>query len=166
MGLETTAAAPIVSRTPRPAVPRCMYTTRQNTRSMNREEFQCHNCSGIGHMKRDCPSPRKTTRTPTTNSDGSGSTVLHFKTHSQEISIPIGVYGLKICVVLDTGVRKNVFPLQHCDAIHPDIRPTLQHSAIKTLLSPLQQKMTVALWPPCPWPSMISLAPPFLTWRL
>lgn len=67
--------------------PQRRYNARQNTRSMNWEEICCHGCSGIGHMKKDCPSTRKITKATTTNSDGSGSTVLHFKTHSQEMSM-------------------------------------------------------------------------------
>lgn len=60
--------------------------------------------------------------------------VLHFKTHSQEISFPMGVHGLNICAVLDSGARKDVSPLRHYNTIHPYVRPTLQHSTVETLL--------------------------------
>lgn len=44
------------------------------------------------------------------------------------------VHGLDVCAVLDSGARKNVFPLQHYNAINLDVQPTLQPSTITALL--------------------------------
>ena len=100
------------------------------------EEIRCHNCSGIGHMKRNCPSPRKTTRSqpPAVLRHSLEPTVLHFRTHSQEMSIHLKINELDVCAVLDSGARKSVLPLHHYNAIHPDVRTPLQPSAVKTLL--------------------------------
>nr|XP_061825306.1 uncharacterized protein LOC133612154 [Nerophis lumbriciformis] len=100
------------------------------------DEVQCHNCSGLGHMKRNCPSPRKTARAQASTMfpQSSKSTVLHLKAQGHEMSIHMVVYGLEVCAVLDSGARKSVFPLRHYDAIHLDIRPPLQSSAVETLI--------------------------------
>lgn len=96
------------------------------------EEIRCHNCTGIGHMKRNCPSPRKATRgqSSAVAHNSSEPTAIHFKTQS----IHLTFHGLDICAVLDSGARKSVLPLQLYDAIHPDTRTPLQPSVVKTLL--------------------------------
>lgn len=100
------------------------------------EEIRCHNCSGLGHMKRNCPSPRKPFRaqTSTTFSESPEPAVLHLKAQGQEMSINILVYELEVCAVLDSGARRSVMPLRHYNAIHPDVRPSLQPSEAETLL--------------------------------
>ncbi|XP_063050302.1 uncharacterized protein LOC134445147 [Engraulis encrasicolus] len=111
---------------------------RKTFKNAKWEEIRCHNCSGIGHIQRHCPSPRKTNR-PThqyTNAsrEGSEPTVLHFKTHGQEMNIHLMMYELDVCAVLDSGARRSVLPLHCYNAIHPEVRPALQPSTVKTLL--------------------------------
>ncbi|XP_061754270.1 uncharacterized protein LOC133551511 isoform X2 [Nerophis ophidion] len=100
------------------------------------DEVRCHNCSGLGHMKRNCPSPRKTARAQVSAMfpQSPKSTILHLKAQCHEMSIHMVVYGLEVCAVLDSGSRKSVFPLHHYDAIHLDVRPPLQSSAVETLI--------------------------------
>ncbi|XP_036001790.1 uncharacterized protein LOC118565513 [Fundulus heteroclitus] len=100
------------------------------------EEIRCHNCSGLGHMKRNCPSPRRTFRAQasTTLPGSPEPAVLHLKAQGQEMSINMFVYELEVCAVLDSGARRSVMPLCHYNAIHPDVRPSLQPSEVETLL--------------------------------
>ena len=109
---------------------------RKNYKDIKWEEIRCHNCSGIGHMKRNCPSPRRTTRgqPPAASHESPEPTVLHVKAHSQEMSIHLTIQELEICAVLDSGARRSVLPLHHYNAIHSNARPSLQPSTVKTLL--------------------------------
>ena len=108
----------------------------KSPRDIKWDEIRCHNCSGLGHMKRNCPSPRNATRalTSTMSPQSSRSAVLHLKAQGQEINIHMIVYELEVCAVLDSGARKSVFPLCHYNAIHPDVRPPLQSSIVETLI--------------------------------
>ncbi|KAM3623655.1 uncharacterized protein V6R79_013858 [Siganus canaliculatus] len=134
--VETAASSPAATWEPRP--PNTHYSPRhwRSHKDINRDEVRCHNCSGLGHMKRDCPSPRKATRprASVTAPDGPEPAVLHLNARGQEMSVHIRVHEVEVCAVLDSGARKSVLPLCHYNAIRPDIRPPLQPSIVKTLL--------------------------------
>ncbi|XP_062374552.1 uncharacterized protein LOC134062534 isoform X1 [Sardina pilchardus] len=134
--MDIVRAVPEVSFTPTAGGRQRASAPPRGNKDIKWEEIRCHNCTGIGHMKRNCPSPRKTTRgqPPAIFRDSSEPTVLHFKTHSQEMTINLTINGHDICAVLDSGARKSVLPLKHYNAIHPDVQTPLQPSAVKTLL--------------------------------
>lgn len=50
------------------------------------------------------------------------------------MAIYLLMHELEVCPVLDTGARRSVLPLHHYNAIHSDVRPSLQPSLVKTLL--------------------------------
>ncbi|KAJ8369381.1 hypothetical protein SKAU_G00094090 [Synaphobranchus kaupii] len=144
---ETAAAFPAARWKPKPsgpsphlqhAVPNPNYTPhkRGGCKDIKWEEIRCHNCSGLGHIKRNCPSPKKVFRTQasTASPETLDPAVLHLKAQDQEMSIHMLVHDLEVCAVLDSGARKSVLPLRHYNAIHPDIRPPLQPSTVETLL--------------------------------
>ena len=131
--VETAPEASFKSTTPER---QRVSASRKEYTDIKWEEIRCHNCSGIGHMKINCPSPRKTTRgqPPAVLCHSPEPTVLHFRIHSQQMSIHLKIHELDVCAVLDSGARKSVLPLHHYNAIHPDVRTPLQPSAVKTLL--------------------------------
>lgn len=70
---QTAAAYPVANRRRKPPGPNphlqhtspdLCYTPpqRKGYKDIKWEEVRCHNCSGLGHMKRNCPSPKKTIR--------------------------------------------------------------------------------------------------------
>lgn len=131
--VETTATLLVARWKPSPNHP---PRRNQGRKGIKWEEIRCHNCSGLGHMRRNCPSPKKMTRAQAsiTSHETSESAVLHFKAQSQEMSIHMLVHELEMCAVLDSGARRSVLPLRQYNAIHPDVRPPLQPSTVKTLL--------------------------------
>ncbi|CAI5689901.1 unnamed protein product [Oreochromis niloticus] len=135
---ETVAErAPAASPSPNRFVPRTPSTTPNNHRNFKRSGVRCHNCQGWGHVQKQCPSPHKTTKALTLNSspcDSPKPTVLHLKCQSQEMSIPMLLYEVEVCAVLDSGARRSVLPLPYYNSIHPDVRPPLQPSVVETLL--------------------------------
>lgn len=60
--------------------------------------------------------------------------MLQLKGQGQEMSIHMVVYEVEVCAVLDSGVRRSVLHLCHYNTIHPDVRPPLQPSTVKTLI--------------------------------
>lgn len=137
-GPETAAAPPAASWKPHPHNPQHTPRRWKGNKDLKWEEVRCHNCSGLGHMRRDCPSPKTISKaqdhTRPTAAEHPEPTVLHLKAHSQEMNIRLQVYQLVVCAVLDTGAGRSVLPLHHYETIHPDVRPPLQPSIIKTLL--------------------------------
>ncbi|KAJ8346760.1 hypothetical protein SKAU_G00281610 [Synaphobranchus kaupii] len=144
---ETAAAFPAARWKPKPcgpsphlqhAGPNPNYTPhkRGGRKDIKWEEIRCHNCSGLGHMKRNCASPKKVfiTQASTVSPETPDPAVLHLKAQDQEMSIHMLVHELDVCAVLDSGARKSVLPLRHYNAIHPDVRPPLQPSRVETLL--------------------------------
>ncbi|XP_026022288.1 uncharacterized protein LOC113021785 [Astatotilapia calliptera] len=135
---ETVAEhAPAASPSPNRFVPHTPSTTPNNHRNFKRSGVRCHNCQGWGHVQKQCPSPHKTTKALTLNNspwDSPKPTVLHLKCQSQEMSIPMRLYEVEVCAVLDSGARRSVLPLPYYNSIHPDVRPPLQPSVVETLL--------------------------------
>ncbi|CAI5670379.1 unnamed protein product [Oreochromis niloticus] len=135
---ETVAEnAPAASPSPNRFVPHTPSTTPNNHRNFKKSGVRCHNCQGWGHVQKQCPSPHKTTKALTLSSsprDSPKHTVLHLKCQSQEMSIPMRLYEVEVCAVLDSGARRSVLPLPYYNSIHPDVRPPLQPSVVETLL--------------------------------
>ncbi|CAI5671880.1 unnamed protein product [Oreochromis niloticus] len=135
---ETVAEnAPAASPSPNRFVPHAPLTTPKNHRNFKRGGVCCHNCQGWGHVQKLCPSPHKTTKALTLNGslwDSPKPTVLHLKCQSQEMSIPMRLYEMEVCAVLDSGARRSMLPLPYYNSIHPDVRPPLQPSVVETLL--------------------------------
>ncbi|CAI5656958.1 unnamed protein product [Oreochromis niloticus] len=50
------------------------------------------------------------------------------------MSIPMRLYEVEVCAVLDSGAWRSVLPLLYYNSIHPDVRPPLQPSVVETLL--------------------------------
>ncbi|CAL8343053.1 unnamed protein product [Merluccius merluccius] len=125
--VETVTASLAASWKPEPPSPNHPPRKGKSHKDIKGEEIRCHNCSGLGLMRRDCPSPRKAFRAKvsTTPPETSKSTVLHFKAQSQKMNIRMLVHDLEVYAVLDSGARKNVLPLHHYNATHPDVRPPL-----------------------------------------
>ncbi|XP_077362008.1 uncharacterized protein LOC144006828 [Festucalex cinctus] len=101
-------------------------------KDLKKSGVRCHNCQGWGHIQKQCPSPRKTTKTSTLGSnsgDRPASTMAN-----KEMCIAVHLYELKVGAVLDSGARRSVLPLHYYNAIHPDVRPPLQPSAVETLV--------------------------------
>ncbi|KAJ3582113.1 hypothetical protein NHX12_015871 [Muraenolepis orangiensis] len=89
---------------------------QKDRKDINWEEIHCHNCSGLGHMRRNCPSPKKTTKAQVLSASQPGSV------------------SLEVCAVLDSGARKSVLPLHHYNAVHPEVRPPLQPSVVTSVV--------------------------------
>lgn len=95
--IETAAASPAASW--KPEFPNSSHTPhkQKGLKDINWAEIRCHNCSGLGHMKRNCPSPKKMTRTQTSaaSPESPKSAVLHLKAQRQEMSIRVLVHELE-----------------------------------------------------------------------
>ncbi|KAJ3601150.1 hypothetical protein NHX12_032123 [Muraenolepis orangiensis] len=109
---------------------------QKDRKDINWEEIHCHNCSGLGHMRRNCPSPKKTTKAQVLSASPeiTDPTVLHLKTQNQEMSILMLKNELEVFAVLDSGARKSVLPLHHYNAVHPEVRPPLQPSVVTSVV--------------------------------
>eukprot|EP00064_Thunnus_orientalis_P013363 superscaffoldBa00002165_g13402 len=59
---ETVVATPAVSYKPKTLDFHRTSTPQKSSKDIKWEDIRCHKCSGIGHMKRNCPSPKKMTR--------------------------------------------------------------------------------------------------------
>ncbi|KAL7883473.1 hypothetical protein SRHO_G00011310 [Serrasalmus rhombeus] len=104
----------------------------------NWAEIRCHNCSGIGHMKQDCPSPRKPAkphpaqRVSNPHEHHNAPAVLTVKS-GPEMCIHVLIHDREVCALLDSGARRNVLPLRYFNEIHSDVKPSLQPSTVQFL---------------------------------
>ncbi|CAI5674954.1 unnamed protein product [Oreochromis niloticus] len=97
----------------------------------SRKEAVCHNCSGIGHLQRNCPSPRSPAQKPVKAARDPG-TVFHSR--GQDVMcVQIVIQGREIRALLDSGARRNVLPLHYFNAIPAESRPQVQASIAQTL---------------------------------
>lgn len=113
------------------------YTPRKpgGRRDIQFQDFRCHNCSGLGHMRRDCPSRKQKFRIQdSTTPPETSETVFHLKAQDQEMNIRVFVHDLEVCAVLDSGARRNVFPLHLYNTIPSDVKPPLQPSKASWLI--------------------------------
>ncbi|CAI5677314.1 unnamed protein product [Oreochromis niloticus] len=101
----------------------------------SRKEAVCHNCSGIGHLQRNCPSPRSPAQKPVKAARGPApdpGTVFH--NGGQDVMcVQIVIQGREIRALLDSGARRNVLPLHHFNTIPAESRPQVQASIAQTL---------------------------------
>ncbi|KAL0202037.1 hypothetical protein M9458_000055, partial [Cirrhinus mrigala] len=111
---------------------------------VNWEEIVCHNCQGIGHMRRNCPSPRLnldrvTPALPRPTEIQPASTVLGVKGSGPEMCIHLLLYDMEVCALLDSGARRSVLPLHCYETLKADVRPPLKLSTVQALqgISPL-----------------------------
>ncbi|XP_076748173.1 uncharacterized protein LOC143421991 [Maylandia zebra] len=99
----------------------------------SRKEAVCHNCSGIGHLQRNCPSPRSPAQKPVKAARGPApdpGTVFH--NGGQDVMcVQIVIQGREIRALLDSGARRNVLPLHYFNTI--ESRPQVQASIAQTL---------------------------------
>ncbi|KAK1884577.1 Gag polyprotein, partial [Dissostichus eleginoides] len=102
---------------------------------MNSREVICHNCSGVGHIQRNCPSSRKRKQHAPNNTPApdSGTVVTCNKGSDDDMSIRILIQGHELCALLDSGARRNVLPLRHFNAIPVESRPQIQPSIVQVL---------------------------------
>lgn len=82
---------------------------------VNWEEIVCHNCQGIGHMRRNCPSPRlnlehATSALPRPKEVQPSPTVLIVMGSGPEMCIYLLLYDMEVCALLDSGARRSVLP--------------------------------------------------------
>ncbi|XP_028299789.1 uncharacterized protein LOC114461699 [Gouania willdenowi] len=103
----------------------------------NFNEVICHNCSGVGHLKRNCPSPYRSTRSPGnatfTSTPDPSTVVICTKSPVDEMCVQIMIHGLEICALLDSGARRNVLPLHHFNSLPTQFRPPVQPSVAQIL---------------------------------
>lgn len=134
---ETVAATTLAaSPSPNRFVPHTTAKTPKQYKNFKRGDIRCHNCNGWGHKQSQCSSPQRNGKTLvlSTAHESPQPTVLHLKGQSREMSIHMRIYELEVCAVLDSGARRSVLPLHHYNAIHQDMRPSLQSSIVETLL--------------------------------
>ncbi|KAL7396302.1 hypothetical protein ABVT39_003859 [Epinephelus coioides] len=100
-------------------------------------EIICHNCSGVGHLQRKCPSPRRPKQhTPSVNltpAPHPGTVVTCTSGLEGEMSVKILIHGLEVCALLDSAAQRNVLPLHHFDSIPVESRPPIQQSTAEVL---------------------------------
>ena len=110
---------------------------RNKYAEMNSAGVICHNCSGVGHLQRNCPSPRQPKpRTPgisLTPAPDPGAVVTCTKSQEGEMNIKLFIHGLEMCALLDSGAQRNVLPLHHFDSIPIESRPPIQPSIAQVL---------------------------------
>ncbi|CAI5671940.1 unnamed protein product [Oreochromis niloticus] len=98
----------------------------------SRKEAVCHNCSGIGHLQRNCPSPRSPAQKPVKAARGPApdpGTVFH--NGGQDVMcVQIVIQGREIRALPDSGARRNVLPLHHFNTIPAESRPQ-RHDALR-----------------------------------
>ncbi|KAL0162302.1 hypothetical protein M9458_041698, partial [Cirrhinus mrigala] len=111
---------------------------------VNWEEIVCHNCQGIGHMWRNCLSPRLnlervTPALPRPTEIQPASTVLRVKGSGPEMCIHLLLYDMEVCALLDSGARRSMLPRLCYETIKADVRPPLKLSTVQALqgISPL-----------------------------
>lgn len=75
----------------------------------------CHNFSGVGHIQRSCPSPRKPKQhAPTTTAiQVQWSHVLK----ASKMVIKIQIHGFELYALRDSGVQRNILPIRHFNVI-------------------------------------------------
>ncbi|KAL0160919.1 hypothetical protein M9458_044644, partial [Cirrhinus mrigala] len=105
---------------------------------VNWEEIVCHNCQGIGHMRRNCSSPRLnlervTPALPRQTEIQPASTVLRVKGSGPEMCIHLLLYDMEVCALLDSGARRSVLPRPCYETIKADERPPLKLSTVQAL---------------------------------
>ncbi|XP_078799615.1 uncharacterized protein LOC144990300 [Oryzias latipes] len=108
---------------------------RKKTRE---DELICHNCSGVGHFQKHCPSPRwpmpgprKANLLPSTN--GNNTVVIYAKSPEEEMCVQIMIHGVRMCALLDSGARRKVLPLHLFHLIPNGIQPPISPSTVHTL---------------------------------
>ncbi|XP_053714119.1 uncharacterized protein LOC128755017 [Synchiropus splendidus] len=109
---------------------------KQGPRRRNMREMICHNCSGSGHSYKNCPSPRRFQ-----SADGSSyapvpdgnNVIVQAPRQNEEVCVNIWVYGKEICALLDTGARRNVFPLVCYNSISNEHQPPIEPSVAQIL---------------------------------
>lgn len=108
-------------------------------KNVNWDKIRCHNCQGIGHMKRRCPSPRQPVQAraisgaPNVSENQNAPAVLCVKSSSPEMCIHVLLYDKEISALLDSGARRNVLPSECFDNIDSNVRPSLQASMVQSL---------------------------------
>lgn len=105
---------------------------------INWEVIVCHNCQGIGHMRRNCPSPRLnlervTPPLPRPTETQPASTVLRVKGSGPDMCIHLLLYDMEVCALLDSGARRSVLPRFCYETIKADVRPPLNLSTVQAL---------------------------------
>lgn len=107
-------------------------------KKINWDEIRCHNCQGIGHMRRSCPSPQRpgkpnvTIAVPNSLESQSTPAVLCVKATGPEMCIHVLIDDMEVCALLDSGARRNVLP-RHCyNNIHADVKLSLRELAPAT----------------------------------
>lgn len=100
-------------------------------------EVICHNCSGVGHIQKQCPSPRRPRQqqvsfTPNLSPNNSA-VIVCGKSQEDEMCVQIMIHGLKLCALLDSGARRNVLPLHHFNSLPTQFKPPVQPSLAKVL---------------------------------
>ncbi len=95
-------------------------------------------------MRRKCPSPRLnlervTPPLPRPKETQSASTILRVNGSGPEMCIHLLLYDMEVCVLLDSGTRRNVLPRLCYETINADVRPPLKLSTVQALqgISPI-----------------------------
>lgn len=98
-------------------------------------DVQCHNCSGLGHIQRNCTSPRRSRQqVRTVNKNTASATgIVVTCTANQEVCVKIVINGLEKCALLDSGARRNVLPLHLFNSIPTESRATIEPSVAQVL---------------------------------
>ncbi|KAK5606676.1 hypothetical protein CRENBAI_017205, partial [Crenichthys baileyi] len=95
----------------------------------------CHNCSGVGHLRRSCPSPHqpKVKHTHPKKPSAPDTVIICTKNGKEEMCIQILIHGITTCALLDSGARRHLLSLSDFNSFVLECRPTIQPSAAQTL---------------------------------
>ncbi|XDV17606.1 hypothetical protein PO909_023440 [Leuciscus waleckii] len=111
---------------------------RENTNvKMPMGDVQCHNCSGLGHIRRNCPSPRRPRQQGWTvnknTAPDTGKVVTCTASQEDDMCVKILIYELEMCALLDSGARRNVLPLHVFNSIPTESRTPIKPSVAQVL---------------------------------
>ncbi|KAJ8008876.1 hypothetical protein DPEC_G00082990 [Dallia pectoralis] len=100
-------------------------------------DVQCHNCSGLGHIQRNCPSPRRPRQQGWTVSKNTapdpGKVVTCTVSQEDDMCVKILMYELEMRALLDSGARRNVLPLHVFNSFPTESRTPIEPSAAQVL---------------------------------
>ena len=107
-------------------------------KKMDLGEVVCHNCSGVGHFQRNCPSPRRPKQhaANVTHAPAQSPEKVTVSTRCQEeeeMCVQATVCGVEVCALLDSGARRNVLPLHHYKTFPTKATPPIQPSTAEVL---------------------------------
>lgn len=113
------------------------WPKRDKSARKNAGDIICHNCSGLGHLQKNCHSPRQPKQqayiVSMSQAPDPATVVTCTKSQEDEMCVQILIQGLELCALLDSGARRNVLPLYHFNTLPTEFRPPIQPSVAQIL---------------------------------